>query len=293
VWQESDPAMPNIRTHALDPSGRPIGQPHVIAYGRSNEMRPVLASSPLGVAISWMDQAPNSISPGDNVGDSTTYVGLLDDNLALRADIPPTRVTPSSPSGFPWLAGNSNGLSLLWCDNVDGVIDPYFAPVDQQLALDHSTDVRGASVTQAAQLGRMTITDFGFLTAWEDLRTGSEEIYMSLLDPSGNRYAGGLVEEPDTGNANWPHMAWTGSSAAVVYYQFRAGKPQIFLTFIDQNGQRINGAADAQVSFTSASAKYPDVIWNGSGFAVMWIDTRDGQPELYFNRALCMKPAPI
>src|SRR5262249_10215915 len=123
--------------------------------------------------------------------------------------------------------------------------------------------------------------------------SGSEEIYMSLMDPNGHRYAGGIVEEPGTGNANWPHVAWTGTSAAIVYYQFRKGRPQIFLTFIDQNGMRIQGAAHAQVSNTAMWARYPDVTWNGSEFAVMWIDARDSMTELYFNRAICKKPSPI
>ena len=292
AWDEED-VQPHVRAHALDPSGRPVGAAHVIAYGRSTEMRPVLSPSPLGIAITWMDRAPNTNTTDDTVGDSATYVGLLADDLSLRNDVPPQRVDPSAHAGYPWLAGDGGNLGLLWSDNQTGVIDPYFGPVGAQLAVGKSTDVRGATVENAAQLGRMTLTDVGYLAAWEDLRSGSEEIYMSLLDPSGNRYAGGLVEEPGTGSANWPHMAWTGSSAAIVYYQYRAGKPQIFLTFIDQNGARINGAADAQVSNTSEQARFPDVQWTGSEFGVMWIDTRNGEPELYFNRALCMKPAPI
>ena len=65
------------------------------------------------------------------------------------------------------------------------------------------------------------------------------------------------------------------------------------MTFIDQNGLRIGGAADAQISNTPMWARYPDVIWNGNEFGVLWIDARDGQTELYFNRVVCSKPAPI
>jgi hypothetical protein len=88
-------------------------------------------------------------------------------------------------------------------------------------------------------------------------------------------------------------MAWTGSSIAVVYYQFRNGNPQVFMTFVDQNGMRQGGGADAQVSDTTEWARYPDVQWTGAEFGVLWIDARDGQPELYFNRATCKVPAPI
>jgi hypothetical protein len=293
AWQEADPAAPHVRTHLLDAQGNPIGASQIVAHARSSQTRPVLASSPLGMAISWMDQLPDSTSSGDMIGDSATYVGALDASLALRTDVATQRINPNSQSGYPWLAGDDKAVSLLWVDNIGGAFDPYFAPLDATLLPSSPADVRGATVPQASQLGRLLKTDFGYLAAWEDLRSGSEEIYMSLLDPAGMRYAGGLVEEPQTGNANWPHMAWTGSAAAVVYYQFRRGLPQIFLTFVDQAGARIANAADAQVSNTSASAKFPDVIWNGMEFAIIWVDTRDGGPQLYFNRILCKKPAPI
>jgi hypothetical protein len=98
-----------------------------------------------------------------------------------------------------------------------------------------------------------------------------------------------------TGAANWPHLAWAGSSAGIAYYQFRSGGPQIFMTFIDALGARVGGAADAQISNTppGAEAKYPDVQWTGSGFGILWVDTRDGHPELYFNQALCQRSSPI
>ena len=292
AWTEAG-AQPHVRTHALDLSGRPTGTSHVIAYGRSPQMRPVLARSPLGTAISWMDQVEGSAAATDDVGDSTTYVALLDDDVRLRADVPPQRVNAASRSGYPWLAGDGKTLALLWSDEQLGRSDTYFAPLDGQLKAEEMINVRDPAAEHGALLGRLTLTDVGYLAAWEDHRSGEEEIYMALLDPSGNRYAGGLVEEPGTGSANWPHLAWTGSAAGVVYYQFRGGKPQIFITFVDQNGARVGGAADAQISNTTEWARYPDVVWNGSEFGVLWIDARAGQPDLYFNRAVCHKPAPI
>lgn len=292
AWQDLD-AQSTVRVHALDLAGRPVGSGRVVALSRGEQSRPVLASSPNGVAISWMDQAQASAGLIDAVGDSTVYVGLLGPDLVLRTDVPVRQISPSAKTGYPWLAGDQERLGLLWSEEGSSHTDTFFSSLDGALSSPVPNNVRDPDVINAALLGRLLLTDFGFLAAWEDHRTGAEEIYMSLLDPLGRRYAGGLIEEPNTGSANWPHLAWTGSAAGVVYYQFRSGRPQIFMTFIDRTGTRIGGGADTQISNTAVWARFPDVVWNGSEFAIMWVDFRDGRTELYFNRALCKQPAPI
>ncbi|MGH7270696.1 MAG: hypothetical protein ACREJ3_09715, partial [Polyangiaceae bacterium] len=112
--------------------------------------------------------------------------------------------------------------------------------------------------------------------------------YMSLVDAAGHRMGGGMVEEPNSGDANWPNMAQAGPAVGVVYYQFRAGRPQIFMSFIDDTGRRVRGLPDLQVSSGTAGwSKYPDVLFTGSEFGVVYVDTRDGGPALWFQRVSC------
>ena len=290
AWQEED--VPAVRTHGLGLDGQPAGPGQQIATTRSSQMRPVLAPSPAGVAISWMDQTAASNGNNDDLGTSTTYLGLLDTSFALRTDVPLQQLGNGDASGYPWLAGSDSELTALYSATT-AQTDVYVASVGPMLAVSQPIDIRDLAGTNAALLGRLDRTDFGYLASWEDHRSGQAEIYMALLDRNGKRYAGGLVEEPATGNANWPHQAWTGSAAGVVYYQFRSGRPQIFMTFIDQMGARIGGAADMQVSNTPASARFPSVRWDGSRFGVLWIDSRKGAVDLYFNSAVCKKNAPI
>jgi hypothetical protein len=121
------------------------------------------------------------------------------------------------------------------------------------------------------------------------MRSGDNEIQMALVDPQGHKIGGGLVEEPDSGDANWPNMAWTGTSAGIVYYQFRTGRPQIFMSFVDATGARVGGLHDVQVSDgTSGWSKYPDVAWTGRQFGVMYVDTRDGTPDLWLQSVACV-----
>jgi hypothetical protein len=294
AWEETTtPARTRVTT--LGTTGIPSGNIQVVATARGTQMRPVLAPSPTGTAVAWMDQVASSAASTTEVGVSTTYVGLLDDALHVRTDVPVQQIDSALSTGYPWLAGDSQSLALLWSEQISAsAIDTYFSFLGGTLAPTSPIDARNApGATSSALLGRMLGTDFGYFITWEDSRSGSTEVYMSLLQSGGKIYAGGLVEEPGTGSANWPHMAWTGSSLAVVYYQFRDRNPQVFMTFLDENGERLGGAADAQVSDTTEWARYPDVQWTGSEFGVLWIDARNGQPELYFNRVSCRRPAPI
>lgn len=289
AWQDDV----NVRLHKLDADGHPSGTGKVVATGRSTQTRPVLSASPMGTVLAWMDQTLDSSMNNDEIGDSRGSIALVADDLSLRTDVPTKPFSPSANAGYPWLAGDAQRLAILWSETDRGRTDTFYSTVTDQLALPSKIGTRDAGAANAALLGRLMLTDFGALASWEDHRGGQAEIYMSLLDPTGFVYAGGLVEEPDTGNANWSHMAWTGSAAGVVYYQFRSGKPQIFMTFIDNRGVRIGGAADMQLSNTTGWARFPDLLWNGDEFGGMWIDGRGGQTELYFNRAACKKPLPI
>ena len=60
---------------------------------------------------------------------------------------------------------------------------------------------------------------------------------------------------------------------------------RIFLTLFDAEGVRIPGSADVRVSNGgSGSSRYPWVVWTGSELGVMYVDTRDGAPALWFQR---------
>jgi hypothetical protein len=204
-------------------------------------------------------------------------------DLTLGAPLP----LAAAPSSFPWLAGDALSLAALWSDGRNGPLDIRFARLDGKLAKTHETPLRAAP--KDAVLGRMIKTSFGYLAAWEDTRSGQNEIHMALTDSTGTLVGSGLVEEPGTGDANWPNLAWNGSAAAIVYYQFRARAPQVFLSFVDAMGRRVANGSDAQVSRTplGARARFPDVLWTGSEFAVAWIDERSGKPQLYFRRVTC------
>ena len=277
VWQEGT-AGQAVVAQALGPDATPVGASIPIASTQSSQSRPVLSHAPGGgLAVAWMDSFQ---------GKGGVQVAMLDPSGKMLG---PQRVSPSDVDGWPWVAGDDKTLGLVWSDDASGNYDIHFSPLDPtSLATSTGASLRGKA-TGNALLPRMAKTSFGFLAAWEDMRsTDGNQIYMALVDETGARRGGGLVEEPGTGDSNWPNIAWTGREAAIVYYQWRGGGPQIFMTFIDATGARVGGKPDLQVSNgATGGSRYPDVEWTGKEFGVIYVDDRTGAPALWMQRVAC------
>jgi hypothetical protein len=278
AWQEGT-AGKAVVARALGPDATPVGAPVAIASTQSNQSRPVLSRAPNGgVAVAWMDSFQ---------GKGGVQVASLDGSLKMTG---PQRVAAADVDGWPWIAGDDRALAMVWSDKAGGPYDVHFATLDPaNLATSAPSSLRGQA-THDALLPRMVRTSFGFLAAWEDMRGADNQIFMGLVDPAGKVLGGGLVEEPNSGDANWPNIAWTGDEAGIVYYQWRNNRPQIFMSLVDQTGARVRGLKDVQVSNgASGWSKYPDVAWTGREFGVMYVDDRDGSPALWFQRVSCNK----
>jgi hypothetical protein len=277
-------------TAILDANGAPTAAPVLIATSPGREARPTVAVGPEGPVVTWMQGEYGEAAT------SVAYVGRLDAAGALVPDSakplsgdPQQRpLAPGTHSGFAQIAGDANGLAVVYSE----AANPTTATIEFGL-LDASLGLTGRQSLRVppgdARVARLTRRGAGFFAAWEDFRTEEEQVFMAIVDPTGAKTPDALVENPGTGSANWPSVASKadGSASAVVYYQYRQRRPQIFLAYINAAGQKVGG--DLQVSNTleTANAKYPEVQWSGSNFGVTWFDTRDGAAEIYFAAVAC------
>jgi hypothetical protein len=111
-----------------------------------------------------------------------------------------------------------------------------------------------------------------FVVAWEDLRSGVEQVYAAWMDSGGAEQA----SIPSSGgSANWPSVAWTGTHAAIAYYQFRDGPPSIFLALVGPDLKRV---ADVEVT-PGLTARFPSVAWSGTRLAVAYA-IKDGNVQV-------------
>ena len=298
AWQEgtkSDSPPVSVDLRRLDVDGNPVGNIREIAT-TGLEARPSLVSVYGGLALAWMDDKGTPAAPN-----LTALVALLraDDFSFVKGgpiDLVPQGAAMPSQETFPVLAVDGATLTASWMDAASSV---YQADIDGNLVM--STPVLLYTSTYVAQQGDMIATDTARFTAWEDLSgdvtTGRERIRGAFTAPDGAVGAGGIVHALDTGSANWPRLAWTGSNVAVVYYQYRDFGSQIFLTRYGLDGTRVDDM-DIQLTNIAGQARYPQVRLRGSDFdgdhlGVGWVDDSSGSERVYFAPVVCHPPGMV
>jgi hypothetical protein len=273
AWEETA-ATPEVYVAALDGGGGPAGGAVQIAVTGGSEARPVLAPAAGGMAIAWMDSSG---------GVPVAQAALLGGDLALTGQS--VRLGDgSSGTSHPWLAGDGTVLAGVWSDLRGGQFDIEFARLDNMTP---TSEQSLRSAANDAMLGKIIRLPSGWFTAWEDARTGTNVVYFAITNDAGEKMSGGVAPEDGAHDANWPNLATSGASTAVVYYQFRDSGAQIYLTLIDGEGKRVAGGGDLQVSSSPKKARFPDVQWTGSEYGVAWVDYRDDVPQIWFSRVSC------
>lgn len=122
--------------------------------------------------------------------------------------------------------------------------------------------------------GRPALTKAGstFGAAWvsENLLYSKSDIIFAPLNSSGSITGSKRnITENETGSSGYPSIAWTGSKFGLCWVNNKSGYNHIYF-------QRLNsdGSPDSEiieVTTTNENAFYPQIIWNGSGFALCWI----------------------
>ena len=241
VWRDSDGA---IRGRKLDSGGTPSGAEFQLSANGNPEARPALAETSAGVVVSWGDQGQ-------------AFVGLVGDGVMSQK-------TGLPNATFPAVAGAGADLGVAWSEG--GAVK--FSKVSATSL----TPGNPVSHEATAQNLAMASGDGHFLVAWEDTRSGEEEIYVTFGDDSGGDE---VIAELEGGSANWPSVAWIGDYAAVAYYQFRDGPPRIYLSFVDAD----LGHVGEDVQVAEEAARFPALSWSGDRLGIAWA-VKDGGVEM-------------
>jgi hypothetical protein len=83
------------------------------------------------------------------------------------------------------------------------------------------------------------------------------------------------------GAGSRPRAVWNGSGFATAWSDARGGRDAVFVAFADGSGARVG--SEIPVSASSGWAKDPAIAWTGSGYGVVWADSRDGELETFFT----------
>ena len=119
--------------------------------------------------------------------------------------------------------------------------------------------------------------------AWRDSRHLSTEIFFALISAAGVKLTADSRITSATGASSMPALVWTGTEFGVAWVDARDGNSEIYFNRIDMAGAPVG--TDVRITSNAGFSGQPDLNWTGAEYAVVWTDDRDGNREIYFNRA--------
>ncbi len=159
----------------------------------------------------------------------------------------------------------------IYCARVspDGtVLDPGGIPVST--ALEHQVEPAVA------------FDGTSYLVVWEDRRTGFGDVRGARVSPGGTILAADLVISGAALHQTQPAVACASGACLVAWRDGRAGGPDVY-------GARVTGTsvldpAGLPLSRAGSSQGRPAIASDGTGYLVVWNDTRSGNGDVYGAR---------
>jgi hypothetical protein len=204
---------------------------------------------------------------------------------------------------WPQIACSGNNVYVVWQDHRNGaaVPDIYFNYSTDGGANWQSSDIRldtgdtpGSNYSFYPQI---TCSGNNVYVVWQDSRNGSEDIddiYFNYSTNNGAIWQSSDIrlDTGDTAGANnskYPQITCYGNNVYVVWQDERNGNDDIYFNY------SIDGGADWQSSDIrldigdTAGASYsgfPKVASSETNVGAVWVDSRNGNYDIYFNRAI-------
>lgn len=193
-----------------------------------------------------------------------------------------TLVSQASGGLYPAVIAWTGGVyGVAWADFRNGSWDVFYRSVGAA-GVPLTGDATIATGASASQMPSIAWSGAELGIAWYDDRDGNYEIYFNRLSPLG------VAAGPDTrvtANASFsanPKLAWSGSEYGVVWNDNRDGNWEVYFRRISAAGVALG--VDSRITSSSSYSYADDLAWSGNGYGVTFIDNRDGNDEVFFNR---------
>jgi hypothetical protein len=190
----------------------------------------------------------------------------------VRLTYTPSAVTQGS--GHPSAAWNGSRFGVAWQVGYSGV--EFFQVLDKFGRVIAGPTILGGTESNSRLQSAVVWNGSEFAVAW---LPNWAEIRLTLMRPDGAIAATkGVYSHGDPAVTNLS-LAWTGSGYGLTFRdEFR--NSSWFLS-LDANGDPLGPRLMLSQGGTN---EFPALAWSGANFAAVWIDHRDGNPEIYFAR---------
>ena len=193
----------------------------------------------------------------------------------------------------PVLGVDGSSVHVAWEEERDGQRDVYYrGSTDGGLSFRPEVVLNTAPGTSYSDRPRLAVSGSRVYVAWKDNRSGSYDIHVNASANDGLTWLAPDVRV-ETGvagasDSNDPEIFAEGENVYVVWSDARTGDADIRLNRSDDGGQSWL-IADIRIDTDpggAGAAIRPQVRCAAGAVYVAWVDTRDGNADIRFNRSL-------
>jgi hypothetical protein len=275
-WQSSD-----IRLDAGDTAGANVS------------LYPQIACAGSQVYVVWEDRRNGC---HDIYFNYSTDDGVNWHSSDIRLD---TGDTPgANDSWWPQIACSGNNVYVVWQDQRNGYPDIYFNYSSNgganwmypDIRLD-TGDTPGANDSKDPQI---TCSGNNVYAVWYDNRNGNYDIYFNYSTDNGANWQSSAIrlDTGDTAGAKHsynPQVACSGNNVYAVWYDQRNGYHDIYFNYSTDGGVNWQSSDIRLDTGDTPGANYsflPQISCSGNNVYAVWYDNRNGNSDIYFNRAV-------
>jgi hypothetical protein len=285
VWADQHASVVSLARFTS--AGQRIGEVQSIVESTEVVVRPQIVWTGEGFGLFWVDFSENHHNP------STFFARLNANGQKIGGDIRLSTICDPSFRHFPRVVWTGSEYGLAWTGRCDGNDEIYLTRVDP-FGAKIGDDIRITNDPAHSDRPSVIWTGANYLIAWQDDRTGVNQVYLARVDGNGHRVGSDTRFTATETAAGAPSLTWTGSEAGMVWHNPTFGQPEIILARLDAQGNRV--VPDASLTEDSVAFAPQDltrIAWTGSDYVVVWTDGRDalnefpGSSEVYFRHAFC------
>lgn len=211
--------------------------------------------------------------------DGSSFPAVLDPVIGPEFGMDDPVAVPGSPwQAYPAVASDGTNYLVVWTDNRNGSYDIYGTRVS---AAGVVLDVMGIAISTAISEQNYPAVAFdgtNYLVVWQDLRTGTWDIYGTRVKTDGTVIDdAGVMMSNASNHQYYPDVAFDGTNYLVVWYDNRTGSVSydIYGTRVSKAGTVLD-ASGIIISNASGNQQLPAVAFDGTNYLVVWADYRSG-----------------
>ncbi|WP_224241656.1 Ig-like domain-containing protein [Hyalangium gracile] len=274
VWEEKTGfnGLTNLNGLRVSPAGTPLGSPLLVSSATGNQLAPALAFDGTNFLAVWQDERAGQ---GDIYGARISSAGTLLDSTGIAIS-----TTPQLQAN-PTVEFNGTSYLVVWEDyrNASTGTDLFGARVALNGTVLDSAGLPLFALASNQTQPALTRQGTQYLLAWQDLRSGSNDVYAARLNSAGVvQDAAGLPLMVAPGEQSTVAVASNGTTPLVTWGDART--LDIVGTRVSADGTVLDPSG-VTISLATNSETSPAVAFDGTNYLVVWQDNRGSGFDLY------------